>query len=155
MGGVEELRRVVSGHTLLALDTMVFSYHLSNHPRYSPLTRVVLKAIESGEVAGLITTVTLAEVLTVPAQAGDRRAMQDYELYLTHFPNLRLVALDIALARETARVRGASKLRVPDAVQIAAARLAGADGIVTNDRRWLERVTQPPLVMLGDYLEPE
>jgi predicted nucleic acid-binding protein len=153
--GVEEFRRVVSGYTLLALDTMVFSYHLSNHPRYAPLTRVVLGAIESGEVAGLITTVTLAEVLTVPAQAGDRRAMLDYELYLTHFPNLHLVPLDIALARETARVRGASKLRVPDAVQVAAARLAGADGIVTNDRRWLGRVAQPALVMLGDYLEPE
>jgi len=152
--GVKELRRVVSGYTLLALDTMVFSYHLSNHPRYTPLTRVVLGAIESGEVAGLITTVTLAEVLTVPAQAGDRRATLDYELYLTHFPNLRLVPLDIALARETALVRGASKLRVPDAVQVAAARLAGADGIVTNDRRWLGRVTQPALVMLGDYLEP-
>jgi predicted nucleic acid-binding protein len=149
------LRRVVSGYTLLALDTMVFSYHLSSHPRYAPLTRVVLEAIESGEVAGLITTVTLAEVLTVPAQAGDRRAMQDYELYLTHFPNLRLVVLDAALARETALVRAVSKLRVPDAVQVAAARLAGADGIVTNDRRWLGRVTQPALVMLGDYLEPE
>jgi predicted nucleic acid-binding protein len=153
--GVEEFRRVVSGYTLLALDTMVFSYHLSNHPRYAPLTRVVLGAIESGEVAGLITTVTLAEVLTVPAQAGDRRAMLDYELYLTHFPNLHLVPLDAALARETARVRGVSKLRVPDAVQVAAARLAGADGLVTNDRRWLGRVTQPALVMLGDYLEPE
>jgi predicted nucleic acid-binding protein len=149
------LRRVVSGYTLLALDTMVFSYHLASHPRYAPLTRVVLEAIESGEVAGLITTVTLAEVLTVPAQAGDRRAMQDYELYLTHFPNLRLVVLDAALARETALVRAVSKLRVPDAVQVAAARLAGADGIVTNDRRWLGRVTQPALVMLGDYLEPE
>ena len=151
--GVEELRRVVSGYTLLALDTMVFSYHLSNHPRYAPLTRAVLGAIESGEVAGLMTMVTLAEVLTVPAQAGDRRAMQDYDLYLTHFPNLRLVPLDVALARETALVRATSKLRVPDAVQVAAARLAGADGIVTNDRRWIGRVTQPPLVMLDDYLE--
>ena len=153
--GVEELRRTIAGYRLLALDTMVFSYHLFNHPRYAPLTSVVLVAIESGEVAGLITTVTLAEVLTVPAQAGDRRAMQDYELYLTRFPNLRLVPLDVTLARETALVRATSRLRIPDAVQVAAARLAGADAIVTNDRRWAGRVTGPALVMLDEYVEAE
>lgn len=64
--GIDELRRVISGYRLLTLDTMVFSYHLSNHPRYAPLTSVVLKAIESGQVAGLITTVTLAEILWCP-----------------------------------------------------------------------------------------
>jgi len=153
--GVEALRRTLSGYRLLALDTMVFSYHLFNHPRYVPLTSVVLEAIESGKVAGLITTVTLAEVLTVPAQAGDRRAMQDYELYLTRFPNLRLVPLDAALARETALVRATSRLRIPDAVQVAAARLAGADAIVTNDHRWAGRVTGPALVMLDEYVEAE
>ena len=153
--GVEALRRTLSEYRLLALDTMVFSYHMFNHPRYVPLTSVVLEAIESGKVAGLITTVTLAEVLTVPAQAGDRRAMQDYELYLTRFPNLRLVPLDAALARETALVRATSRLRIPDAVQVAAARLAGADAIVTNDHRWAGRVTGPALVMLDEYVEAE
>jgi len=153
--GVEALRRTLSGYRLLALDTMVFSYHLFNHPRYVPLTSVVLEAIESGKLAGLITTVTLAEVLTVPAQAGDRRAMQDYELYLTRFPNLRLVPLDAALARETALVRATSRLRIPDAVQVAAARLAGADAIVTNDHRWAGRGTGPALVMLDEYVEAE
>jgi predicted nucleic acid-binding protein len=150
--GVDELRRAVSGYELLVLDTMVFSYHLSNHPRYTPLTSVVLDVIESGSVSGLITTVTLAEVLTAPAQAGNRQAMQDYELYLTNFPNLRLLALDATLARETALVRAAAKLRTPDAVQVAAARVAGADGIVTNDHRWTKHVTQPQVVLLDDYV---
>ncbi|MBC7248945.1 MAG: type II toxin-antitoxin system VapC family toxin [Anaerolineae bacterium] len=151
--GVEELRRAISGCKLLALDTMVFSYHLSNHPRYAPLTSAVLKAIESNQIAGLITTVTLAEVLTAPAQAGDRRAMWEYELYLTHFPNLRIVPLDVALARETALVQAATGLRTPDAIQVAAAQLAGADAIVTNDRRWAGRVTEPTLVMLEEYAQ--
>ena len=127
------------------------SFQLSKHPRYAPLTRTVLERIESGRAGGLTTTITLAELLTVPAQAADQRAMQDYELYLTHFPNLRLVPLDANLARETARVRAASKLRMPDAVQVAAARLYKADAIVTNDRRWAGRVRGPAVVMLEDY----
>lgn len=153
MGEVKELRRALSCYKLLLLDTMIFSYHLSNHPRYASLAAVVLEMVETGKVMGVTTTVTLAELLTVPAQGGNRRAMQEYELYLAHFPNLQIVSLDVALARETAVVRAETSLRVPDAVQIAAARLSGADGIVTNDRRWTRRVTQPTLILLDDYAD--
>jgi len=150
--GVDELRRRLTGLHLVALDTMVFAYHLADHPRYSPLTTVVLEAVESGQMAGVTTTVTLAEILTAPAKTGDRRALQDYELYLTRFPNLRIMPLDVALARETALVRGETGLRTPDAIQVAAARLAGADAIVTNDRRWAGRVVVPAVVVLGEYV---
>lgn len=151
--GVDELRRCLSRYRLLALDAMVFSYHLSDHPRYAPLTSVVLGAIESGQVAGLTTTVTLAEILTLPARAADRRAILNYELYLTNFPNLRLIPLDTALAREAAWVRATTGLRMPDAVQIAAARLSGADAIIGNDHQWIGRVSGPALVLLDDYAE--
>ena len=39
-----------------------------------------------------------------------------------------------------------------NAVNLAAARLYGADAIVTNDRRWVGRVTEPAVVLLDDYL---
>jgi predicted nucleic acid-binding protein len=149
--GVDDLRRLVSGWRLVALDTMVFSYHLANHPRYAPLTSVVLEAIESGQVAGVTTTITLAEILTVPAAAGDQLALQDYELYLTRFTNLTIVPLDVALAREAALVRGSARLRTPDAIQVAAARLASADAIITHDGRWAGRIDRPRVVVLEEY----
>jgi predicted nucleic acid-binding protein len=111
-----------------------------------------LAAIESGQLEGLTTTLTLCELLTRPAQANDRRAMLDYELYLTRFPNLRLVPLDVTLARETARVRAMTRLRTPDAIQIAAAHLYQADAVVTNDHRWQDRVHSPDLILLDEYL---
>ena len=152
--GIDTLHQALESCHLLLLDTMVLSYHFAGHPRYSPLTRVVLEAIESGQMEGLITTIALAELLTRPAQANDRRAMHDYELYLTHFPHLRLVPLDVDLARETACVRAETRLRTPDAVHVAAARLYQADAIVTNDRRWRHRVTAPALILLDDHASP-
>ena len=65
------------------------------------------------------------------------------------------MSLDIALAREAARVRASTRLRVPDAIKVAAARLSGADAIVTNDHRWVHRVTQPAMVLLDDYVDAE
>ena len=58
---------------------------------------------------------TLAEILTVPAKVGDRM----------RFPNLEVAPLDVTLARETALARAVTGLRPPDAIQAAAARLAG------------------------------
>ena len=72
--GVSEFQRVLATLRLVVLDTMVFSYHLSGHPRYVELTSAVLDAIEAGRVEGLVTTVTLAEILTVPAKANDAAA---------------------------------------------------------------------------------
>jgi predicted nucleic acid-binding protein len=131
---------------------MVFSYHLGRHPRYTPLTHAVLAAVESGQVEGLTTTLTLAELLTRPAQANDQRAMRDYELYITRFPNLVFAPLDAGLARHAARVRALTRLRMPDAIQVAAAQLYRADAIVTNDRRWRNRVHSPALILLDDFL---
>jgi predicted nucleic acid-binding protein len=149
--GVSELERALTAWRLAVLDTMVFSYHLSAHPRYVALTSAVLESVEAGRIEGLITTVTLAEILTAPAKARNEVAMEEYRLYLTQFPHLRLVSLDATLAAETARVRAETGLRTPDAVQVAAGRLAGADAIITNDRRWAGRVLQPVVVMLDDY----
>ncbi len=150
--GIDDFRRRLADLRLVALDTMVFIYHLAGHPRYSELTTAVLAAVEAGQLAALTTTVTLAEILTAPAKVGDRQALQDYELYLTRFPNLRIVPLDVALARETALVRGETGLRTPDAIQVAAARLAGADAILTNDRRWAGRVDRPAVVVLEEWV---
>ena len=72
-------------------------------------------------------------------------------MYLTQFPNLRMAALDVALAAEAALVRAETGLRTPDAVQVATARVFGADAIITNDRKWAGRVLRPALVLLDDY----
>lgn len=39
--GVAEFRQRLAGLHLVALDTMVFIYHLADHPRYAPLTNVI------------------------------------------------------------------------------------------------------------------
>lgn len=150
--GVEAFRAAALQAGSLLLDTPVFSYHLSNHPRYADLTAALLDMVESGAVKAMTTTITLAEILTLPAQAGAEDALLEYELYLTHFPNLTIVPLDNALARETARVRGLTRLRTPDAVQVAAARLHEAGAIVTNDHGWRGRFDSLQLLLLDDFV---
>lgn len=152
MGGIADLTSRLQNCRLVALDSMIIAYHFADAPRYAPLTQVIFDALEAGQLAGMTTTITLAEVLTAPAKLNNQEALQSYEIYLSHFPNLQLVPVDTALARETALVRAATGLRTPDAVNVAAARLAGAAAIITNDHRWVGKVAQPALILLSDYL---
>src|SRR3974377_449774 len=94
----------------------------------------ILSAMEQHRLEGITTTITLTELLTYHAKKGEVETIQDGELYITDFPNLVIVPLDLALARKAALVRGEARLKPPDAIQVAAARMHGADVILTNDR---------------------
>ncbi len=151
--GLIDLQNELAGLGRICIDTAIFSYHLSEHPKYVNYTSAILEAIEGGRVEGLTTTVTLTELLTYPVQKADLQTMQEWELYLTNFPNLLIIPLDQSLAREAALVRGETRLKTPDAIQVAAARLHGADAIMTNDRPWAGRVSQPRVLILDDFAE--
>lgn len=151
MGAIDELHRVLAGFHLIFLDTMVFSYHLAGHPRYQALTHMLLRAVETGQLSGLTTTVTLAELLAPPAQIGNREAVLEYEIFLTRFPNLRIVPFDVRLAREVAWVRAETRLRLPDAIQVAAGRLYRADALITNNHRLIRQVAVPRVILLDNY----
>ena len=118
------------------IDSMIFVYALEDHPHYAPLSVAVLQHVESGRCPGVTSALTLAELLTAPARSGDRGAMRDYELYLTNFPHLAILPFTADMAGLVARLRATTGLRTPDAIQLAVARTAGCDVIVSNDRQW-------------------
>ncbi len=150
--GVAALQQTLLSHKLLCIDTNVLIYLLDNHPHYEALSTTIMRTIEAGQVFGVTSTITLAEVLTQPARMGNYQALQEYELYLTNFPNLTLQPVDAAVAREAARVRGAYKVKLADAIQLATARLTGADGIISNDKDWRGKTGTAALLILDDYL---
>jgi predicted nucleic acid-binding protein len=150
--GVAALQQTLLSHKLLCIDTNVLIYLLDNHPHYVELSATIMRAIETGQVLGVTSMLTLAEVLTQPARMGNHQVLQDYELYLTNFPNLTLQPVDAAVAREAVRVRGAYKVKLPDAIQLATARLTNADGIISNDKDWRGKTGAAALLLLDDYL---
>lgn len=142
----------LAAHRTVFVDTMVFVYLLDNHPVYAAPAAAALGAIERGAPAGVTSMLTLAELLTGPARAGNLTALRDYELYLTNFPHLQLHPFDAAVARKVALLRAATGLRTPDAIQLATATVAGATAIVGNDKGWQGKTGALALLLLDDYL---
>jgi predicted nucleic acid-binding protein len=150
--GVAEFSQALTSHRLVSIDTMLFIYLLDEHPHYVEFATALFSAIEQGQVHGVTSMLTLAEILTAPAQKANVQAMRDYELYLTNFPNLEIVPLQVEVARATATVRATTRLKLPDALQIATALVAGADAIISNDKQWRNRFPHPALLLIDDFL---
>ncbi len=64
---------------------------------------------------------------------------------------MQTLTVDLSLARQAIALRAEHNIRVPDALQIAAALESGATAFVTNDRR-LEKVHSLHVLVLDAYL---
>lgn len=131
------------------LDTAPLVYAIEDHPTFGPLVGAVLDAVDAGRLGAVSSTLTLAEILVQPYRRGRADLVARYRAILTGSPNLRLLGLDEAVAVEAARIRATADLRLPDAVHLATAVVAGADTFVTNHAQ-LRRFREVRVVVLRD-----
>ncbi len=151
--GLRELDQALAEAHSIFVDTNIFIYHLADHDDYGDLAAEILKWIETGQGVGLTSTITLSELLVLPARSGNMDAILSYETYLLNFPNLQVVSIDNLVAHESALIRATTGLPTPDALQLAVAVVHGADLVLTNDKRWRERASYPRILQLSSIRE--
>jgi len=147
-----KLKDFLARHERIGADTMVFIYHLEDHPTYAPLTQLLFEAWEEGRNLGITSVITLFEILVKPKREGLEEVAQDYLELLTTYPNLTIVEVDLEVAKLAAELRAKYRIRTPDALQLATALQAKAGGFITNDER-LKRIKELEVVLLDDLLE--
>lgn len=118
----------------VVVDSAPIIYLLEDDAVFAPRFAPFFERAEAGGHELMISTVTLAEVLTGPLRAGNERLAARYRSVLTTPPAWRLVELTVAIAHRAARIRARSRLRLPDAVQVATALETSSIGLVTHDR---------------------
>jgi len=135
----------------VALDTAVFIYFIEEAPRFLPIVKPVFAAIDRGDLEGVTSGLTLLEVLVAPYRAGNFRLAERYEALLTRSRGLRLIDIDRPLLRSAALLRATVRLKLPDAIQIAAALAARCLVFLTNDRK-IPSVPGLKILQLRSYL---
>ena len=114
-------------------DTNLFIYLLENNPKFSPAVQNLRVRMLSRKDQLLTSTITLGEVLTKPARAGDMERCRRYERML--LSTAQVLAFGVQAARQYAVIRTDSSIKPPDAVQLACAASGATDLFVTNDQR--------------------
>lgn len=117
--------------SLLLLDTPPIIYFLEAHPRFGPHFAPLFERQAAGMLRFAVTTITIAEILTGPLQAGDEPLARRYRAVLESW---QCVELDVGIAESAARLGASLRLKLPDAVQAASALSINAAALVTHDR---------------------
>ena len=140
-------------HRRIAVDANVLIYLLEADERWGRAARALMKAVENGRVAAVLSAVGLAEVLTGPAR-DDLAHVDRYNDEIRSIAGLKVVPFEGDLSPDAAVIRGVRRIGLSDAVHLATARAAGATAFVTNDRS-LRGSTKLAVVYLDDLeVEP-
>lgn len=87
---------------LLLMDSGPVIYLLDRHPKFSPVFKPLFAAHDAGRFRLTVTTITLAEVLTGPLQAGDEALAERYRATLESW---QVVELGADIAATAARLQ--------------------------------------------------
>lgn len=151
-GNVLKLRRTVEKHRVIGLDTAPFIYYLEDVAPYADLLNPVFSLLENGALHAVTSTVTLAEILTKPFADKNFSLADEIKFTLKSFSSLSIASIDEKLAEAAALIRARYAIRLPDALQLAAAIQGEATLFLTNDRR-VKRADAIEVLLISDFLK--
>jgi len=112
----------------------------------------LLDAIEGGELLGVTSELTLAEILVRPMEEEDIDLVRCYQDIVSPADCLEVPAVTRQILLQAAALRSRRRsLRLPDAIHVASARMNGCSHIVSDDRR-LPFAPGLKLVQLGPHV---
>jgi len=125
----------------ILLDSSVLLSYLDGSESVSPIATEILDGwVRSGRNDGLVSAVSVMEVLARPMSAG-ASAHRAVIGFLYGSPNLRLVAVDGIAGQLAASLRAHAGFSAADALVIASGLAVGARHLVTNDASWRPRLS--------------
>lgn len=143
---------ILASHHVIGVDTAPFIYLWERNPRYYQLAEDLFRHLTLPGVEGITSVITLIETCVYPRRQGRLDLVEAYERALIHSRQVRILPIDVSLARRATAMRAQYNLLVPDAIQVAAALENGATLFVTNDRR-LREVQEIQTLVLEDFAE--
>jgi predicted nucleic acid-binding protein len=151
-GNALKLRRAIEKHKTIGLDTAPFIYYIEDIAPYADLLDPVFSLLEKHDLRAVTSTVTFAEILTKPFTDKNFSLADEIKFTLKSFSSLSVASIDEKLAEAAALIRARHAIRLPDALQIAAAIQGEATLFITNDKR-LKKVHGVEAVVLSDFLQ--
>ena len=137
--------------TRVYLDANVFISAFETIGARSDHAWWVLNAIDDGEMIGITSELTLAEILVGPMQAGDDELALRYQSMISQGEGFEVAVVSRGILIEAAMLRTMRRsLKLPDAIHIASARLGDCQFVLSDDRR-LSFAPGVQLVQLGPH----
>ncbi len=135
---------------LVYLDASPIIYAIEKIAPYALLLHPVWEAAQKGQIRLVGSELLLLETLVKPVQLADRNLETAFRSFLRS-QEMTLFPITTAVLEEAIQLRAIARLKTPDAIHAATARLTGCDLFITNDKIF-ERVSQLRVAALQDHL---
>ena len=118
------------------LDANVFIAALEHGGAHSDHAWWILSAIEDGELEGVTSEITLAEILVKPMERRDESVVTAYQSMISSVPGFQVSGVNRSILIDAARLRATQRaLKLPDAVHVATAVAYGCSHFISDDER--------------------
>lgn len=150
-GNALKLQRAIERHKIIGLDTAPFIYYIEDVAPYADLLHPVFSLVERHALRAVTSTVTLAEILTKPFADKNFSLADEIKFTLKSYSSLSVAPIDEKLGEVAALIRARYTIRLPDALQVAAAVHGEATLFVTNDKR-VKKFDALQVLLLSDFI---
>ena len=131
------------------IDTTIWIYLFEDHPRLARACERLVGEMGAGAFAGVVTPITLSELLVKPLRMGRPDVADRYRMALRTTVGLTLRPLDAEAGWVAGALRAKYGLPLPDMFQAAAAMREPAACLVTDDKD-LRKVTEIQVILVDD-----
>ncbi len=128
----------------LCLDSNIFIAIHNQESNHAECERII-KAIEENRHKGIISTIVITEILVGYYQIGDINEMNVFSAKIK--VGYDLIPISINIAQEAAELRALSRIRLPDALILATAKISQADYLISNDIMMQKKTYMPILTV--------
>lgn len=131
----------------IALDSNLFIYQFEGHPRFSKSTSEIFQKLEQGKLAAATSIISLIEALSYPSP---KKVLEGIREGFYTVPNLTIFEVNQEIGEIAAEIRRKNKIRLPDSIQLATAKVAKSQVFITNDRK-LKKFKELPVRLLTEF----
>lgn len=117
----------------VCLDANIIIYAVEGFADYADEVRALLEAMDTGEIVAVTSELTVAETLVKPMKDQNPVIQQAYRTFLTPTAAMEIIPISRDILEDAARLRANTKLKLPNAIQLATALREQCDSFITND----------------------
>jgi predicted nucleic acid-binding protein len=129
-----------TGDRLLIDTSVLIAYFESHDDTHDVAALLIDDFVKSGRNAAVVSPMTAMEILVRPLRDAPKSAVHVRD-FLSHWPNLTLLPIDLHVAAEAASLRATHKFKLPDALIVATGIVSQVAHLITNDGEWRTKLT--------------
>jgi predicted nucleic acid-binding protein len=124
------------GLVKITIDTNIFINVKEEEELFFDYSSRILNAIEEGQLKGVISIITIAELCVGYYNINKPKEKDEYISNIYSQDKYTIVKLDRVLADQSAKIRSETNLRLPDSIIVATSLQEKAFFLISNDEKF-------------------